>query len=354
MREQYSATRRIARWLGVAALVAAPVLFGSTRAYETYHDPANQFTGNCATCHSGFIQRGPLHDLHQGSNEFTNNCNLCHTSSARDNPIIMWSAESDAEGPGYGCAGCHGRNYGETIETDINNGNGTWPTAGAPKLSGYGLRKQHANEGVTECAACHDDVSQSFIKPENEDPQYYSRSDVDITDACNTDGTEDTDQNEPNGNDTLGLDNDGDTTAALDRTDGNDTDCMFNGAGPGESSAPDVRMLLVTTHDSANELLAFTYGVGCLNSDTTIEFGALADVATYGYSGQVCNIGVDGFYEWAYTGTPDSMFFLPAGNDGVIEGSYGQGNDEGVPTERPEDTVSASCPLSQTLTDRCD
>ncbi len=220
-----------------------------------------------------------------------------------------------------------------------------FPTAGKPKMSGYGLRMQHKNEGVVVCFDCHTDVSQSFIVGENVNPPYYRQLNVFVTEACNADGSEDGSP-EPEGEDTLGLDNDGDLVV-----DGADSDCNPAAATPGETSGPGLDMLIVTVHDKVNRVLSLQYGVACETTDNTIEFGSLDQVSSYTYTGQVCNIGNTGTYDWAYPADPPSFFFLVVGNDGTVESSYGT---DGAGNERPEDTVNTDCPLPQNLSQRRD
>jgi hypothetical protein len=325
------------RRLGQIAIILGSFLVcvGIVSAYETYHapPPADDDTGYCMTCHPPF--EDDLHDLHR--NNFTGNCNLCHTGSGRNNPFMMWSV--DGSGP-LGCAGCHGRDYGETIElpNGYDNGSSTFDLNGLPKASGYGLRKQHLNAGVNDCLACHADVDQSFILGEDVNPPQYSRADVVILNSCNTDGSEDGSP-EPNGDDNVGLDNDGDTVI-----DGLDPDCGAPVPGPGETGT-----LRVDAKDEVLGTMDLLYVVACDTSQNTIEWGFLNQVSSYTYAGQECLIGNTGSYVWTYPA--GDIFFLIVANNGTIEGSYGL---DGNGTERPEDSSSTVCPLPQDLADRCD
>ena len=213
-------------WILLACLVVvmlgAMFLADDVAAYEKYHVNGNDTTGNCATCHGDFRGSGDnLHSVHVS--QFTGNCSLCHTGSSFENPFIMWS-----EGNGYGCVGCHGRDYSETIEANYDNGDGEFPLTDLPKMSGYGLRRLHLDIGVTQCLDCHGEV---LPYPEGPpalavtQPPYYARADVSITDTCNSDGTEDSTCTRAQWETTLlGLDNDGDGLY-----DGDDEDCQ---AGP--------------------------------------------------------------------------------------------------------------------------
>jgi hypothetical protein len=102
-------------------------------------DPDN----GCVECHEGTMPNqgfrgGPpnanLHEQHK--NEFgITTCNVCHPMGGGSTPVATYSSDN---GSGLGCAGCHGRDYGETS-----------PNSMAPKATGYGLRQYHANIGIT-------------------------------------------------------------------------------------------------------------------------------------------------------------------------------------------------------------
>jgi hypothetical protein len=160
-------------------------------AYESYNDPDTHSDGFCSSlsCHPGFID-GPsdvTHAVHTGGdNPITENCTLCHTDSDDDNPMTSWSSYN--ENNGYGCSGCHGRDYGENIGRNFCN----YPIDDKPKASAWGLRRVHERKGVTSCFNCHGDMDPL---PENVSPPYYVDSDagVNLMDSCSD-----------------GLDNDGD------------------------------------------------------------------------------------------------------------------------------------------------
>jgi hypothetical protein len=109
---------------------------------------------------------------------------------------------------------------------------------------------------------------------------------------------------------------------------------------PGE--ATDV---LATAYDANTGEVSISYTPGCNAADHTIAFGPLADVGTYGYTGQDCNIGVSGAYD-SFDPGPDSVFFFVVAHDGRTEGSYGR-NSTGF--EHPEQTNDPVCPLVQDL-----
>lgn len=371
-----------------------------TDAYETYHDPALNGAGYCASCHPGFPNRDDTHDLHVSP--FTNNCNLCHTGSQRNNPFTLWSAESPG---GFGCVGCHGGDYGETIQLPdgYDNGSGAFNLNGLPKQSGYGLRKQHLRKGVTVCVECHTDVPRSFVKKENVNPVYYARSDTTPSDAC-TSASEDStpeivpcpiggcsttvsivcraDADCPQGEtcqgivactdpftsneDSVGLDNDGE---ALDnpitpRIDDNDPDCgTFAGvATPGEAGAPlGGNPLLVTGFAAGN--ITINYGSACSANDHSLYIGALTPTAMQNgdYSQKFCGIGAGG--PFAFNPGAGDVFFLVSGDDGTTQGSYGESyfrdsTDPVLPNllvyrERPADAPN-TCNRIYDLSLRCD
>lgn len=333
-------------------LVVLAALPGPTVAYETYHDPNTQDTGYCATCHTGFPGRGDTHDMHVGNSQFTPNCNLCHTGSGRDNPVIAWSTGDGSAGSTLGCMGCHGRDYGETISSDIDNGTAVFATTGLPKASGYGLRKQHLLKGVTGCLDCHADVPRCDVKPESEMPPYYPRNDVNPWTPCHP-GAEDGTP-ELNGEDALGLDNDGDG-----RHDFDDPDCGVVTGTPNESGFPcggnDLR---ITGVSQATGALTFDWGSNCSTTGNAIYYGSLtqADLAGYNYTRQSCNVGAGG--PFSFNPGAGSFFFLVVGDDTVEEGSYGQGlvpdpNGSLFFVERPP--AGTTCfALPQNLADRCD
>jgi VCBS repeat-containing protein len=156
-------------------------------AFESIHDPNLNDTGYCGQCHTQWTsQNSALHQLHTGGDSslgvITSTCTLCHTGSGRDNPLTVWSAESTGT-PGFtnglGCAGCHGRDYGNTILEDYRS----FPIAGLPKATSAGLRDHHAGAGITACTSCHDNLAQPDpapvdVQPENVPPPYFLRSDV--------------------------------------------------------------------------------------------------------------------------------------------------------------------------------
>jgi hypothetical protein len=247
----------------------------------------------------------------------------------------MWS--DDNTNP-YGCMGCHGRDYGETIQGSYRG----WATLGEPKMSGYGMRAQHLGKGVTLCQTCHTDTTTPVAESTNP-PNYALTSDVELGGSPVNSCT-----NEDSGNDadTAGLDNDGDGCREAF-----DSDCGFAvPTSPGETL-----QVKVTEYDTSVNppVIRLTYANGCSVADNVIEWGFLADVSTYTYAGQECGIGTTGSYDWDDPSPADALFFLIVGNDAsTYEGSYGLGN--GV--ERPEDVDpdgTAACRFTQNVCNPC-
>ncbi len=172
---------------GIIALVVMAVWASHVEAFETHNNPNG---GHCSSinCHPGFAgDNDTSHTLHTGGdNPMITNCDLCHMNSDEDNTLMSWSAYDSNKG--YGCTGCHGRDYGEAIERNY----GDFLIAGLPKASGWGLRRVHALKGVPKCIFCHADKEPL---PENVNPPYYldPNAEVNLTNSCQD-----------------GLDNDGD------------------------------------------------------------------------------------------------------------------------------------------------
>jgi len=178
------------------ALLCSTLATRTAHAYPMYDD------GNgvgCVSCHNEFKGgNGALHQQHRITFDVAT-CNLCHPSGGGTTPVLTYRSGT---GGGFGCAGCHGGDYGENSVTDSQ-----------PKATGYGLRAYHASQGVTECATCHAPGENGFPDPfppllgENVPPIYYDPAYSNLTDPCSSaqeDLTTDVDA--------LGLDNDGDGT----------------------------------------------------------------------------------------------------------------------------------------------
>ncbi|NIM02185.1 MAG: hypothetical protein GTN89_15675 [Acidobacteria bacterium] len=116
---------------------------------------------------------------------------------------------------------------------------------------------------------------------------------------------------------------------------------------PGEASGASSPML--ATYDDLTDRIEVTFTPACNATNHTIYYGALADVAAYGYSGAACWRGNDGTTSFD-PGSGDA-FFLIVGNTGVVEGSYGR---DGAAFERPEHLATPECDLAQDLSAVCD
>jgi hypothetical protein len=120
---------------------------------------------------------------------------------------------------------------------------------------------------------------------------------------------------------------------------------------PGEAGAG--AYLMVTGFDRATGMMSISFGVPCAAVNHTIQYGELshAGLESYSWSGQECDLGADGNYDWATGGTPDALFFVVVADNGAEEGSYGQSS---YGFERPEDETSATCPMPQNLQYACE
>lgn len=170
--------------------LAFPVWAPEAIGFEGINEPNQNNEGHCSSlsCHPAFIDDyNVTHDSHiDGDSPITTNCDLCHNGSEDNSILIFWSAYNNDKG--YGCTGCHGRDYNEYVIRDYPG----FPVAGKYKASGWGLRRVHELNGVNKCFVCHGDKEPL---PENVSPPYYVDyySEVNFTDSCRD-----------------GLDNDGD------------------------------------------------------------------------------------------------------------------------------------------------
>jgi len=163
----------------------------------------NRYSAGCDNCHGNFLSNtslkpnntwpGTKHNVHR-NNMLDGVCDACHLTGDNWDPYT-YQSNGTANLPGVGCNGCHGRYYGPQIG-----------------YAGVGLRQHHANSGITVCSNCHTD-DRVFL--ETVLPPYYGQPTVNITESCNSDGSENW---TPDG---LGLDNDGDLAY-----DGDDPDCV--------------------------------------------------------------------------------------------------------------------------------
>jgi Right handed beta helix region len=164
-------------------------------AYPSYDDGTAQHRG-CVQCHDYFSGSPNLHSDHLTTFNIINTgaCTLCHQSFGGDGlPVLTYRS-----GAGFGCAGCHGNDYGETSVL-----------SGLPKATGYGLRRSHALAGVTACAICHFPGSTGTgepdpapaVLPETSPPPYYGQPTNNLSDPCSA--------AQESFDNTVGLDNDG-------------------------------------------------------------------------------------------------------------------------------------------------
>ncbi len=180
---------------GTLVFLGILVVLAVFAAWTTDSYAYNRYIDGCNGCHgafrSGTTSTKPgntwptnKHDVHRNT-MLAGVCAACHTGSPNSGTTFTGSSDGNASLPGLGCLGCHGNDYG-----------------GAIGVTGAGLRKHHANKGVAECAGCH--TSDPTPLPESNNPPYYGKAGVNITNALNTDGKENYTS------DGLGLDNDGD------------------------------------------------------------------------------------------------------------------------------------------------
>jgi hypothetical protein len=181
---------------GLVALLCVMLWTPSAHAYPSYDNGAGV---GCVSCHNGFQGgNGALHVQHRIHFGVTT-CNLCHQNGGGTTPVLTyWSGP----GGGYGCAGCHGQDYGETSPNSLQ-----------PKATSYGLRQFHVNNGVTTCGTtgCHKPGTQGAPNPfpplfsENVPPPYYNAAFSNLTDPCSS-----SQEDLATDADSVGLDNDGD------------------------------------------------------------------------------------------------------------------------------------------------
>jgi hypothetical protein len=173
-------------------------------------------------------------NLMQGHLNFMGNdtCNVCHqppSGTPRSPVYIGLSAGISGYSP-ISCLGCHGR---APDATGVCFAGSTSTINPANCGMGRGLRKHHANKGVTVCASCHTDGGvTSTVAGESVNPPYYFTPDAahanKPTSACNLAAA----PGNENKFGLAGLDNDGDLlrdSADPDCLDG-DSDGVLNGS----------------------------------------------------------------------------------------------------------------------------
>lgn len=200
MKHPATATR-IAKTAALAALAVA-AMTTAAQAYPMYDDG---FNNGCVQCHTGF-QGGPsapLHGQHVLNLQITGNgdvslCNVCHKNGGGDTPVYTMGSNQPGT-VGYGCAGCHGQDFGQTASTS--------PFTGRAKATGKGLRLVHTAAGVMECNGCHSGTEPVAVLDENSKPPYYTMGVSKLADPCLS-----TQEDLSYDMDSLGLDNDGNGT----------------------------------------------------------------------------------------------------------------------------------------------
>src|SRR5262245_27163957 len=101
--------------------IAALALVASATRVDAYRSYDNGSGSGCVSCHPAYFDDpsnptpfGSLHVGHLTKFGITS-CGLCHQNPAGgDVPVLTyWSAD------GFGCAGCHGMDYGQTIPSGL-------------------------------------------------------------------------------------------------------------------------------------------------------------------------------------------------------------------------------------------
>jgi hypothetical protein len=92
---------------------------------------------------------------------------------------------------------------------------------------------------------------------------------------------------------------------------------------PGETSEPGIHQpLLVTGYNNLTGEISISYEGSCETDQNNIYYGPLADVSSWNWTDQVCDIGTTG--TGAFTPFGESIFFVVVGNKNGDEGSYGR------------------------------
>ncbi len=228
--------------VAIVGLLAAWV--GQTKAYERYDQ-------GCNDCHGSFrggtspmgttFPENDKHEMHRGSSHMDTECRMCHQSGSYD-PVYLGSSGGVSGIPGYGCNGCHGRDYGGSIG-----------------VSGVGLRAHHTQAGISECNDCHSGDPTPL--PESVSPPYYGTWGTRVDDPCNS-GPDYLESWSIGDN--LGSDNDGDGVYDQD-----DSDCGSGGPVLGDMNCDgvldmsDIALFVQALVDPA----AFPAGCEILNGD---------------------------------------------------------------------------------------
>ena len=131
---------------------------------------------------------------------------------------------------------------------------------------------------------------------------------------------------------------------------------LSRAAVPGEAGN-----VIVTALNPDTGELSLTWQAGCEAAGHHLIYGPLSQVATYGYAGQVCGLGMGG--NWTGSVPPGgaplpgdgSVFFLVVADDNAgIEGAYGLSFDGEGWAERPASGLGGACPFTRQLVRVCD
>jgi len=223
--------RTVVRIIAAGAMLAGlSIAVRSSQAYERYRSVEGS---GCVACHGAFTEGfSPVgtvfpfdsnHSMHRADGAMNTACDMCHSDGDDRNPYIGFSDDDGfGGGPGVGCLGCHGRDYG------------------ARGVLGAGLRAVHRRSGVSSCGAssCHQNDPDPL--PESVPPPYYGSPHTRAWDSCNVapffgeNFSLDTDNHR-------GLDNDGD--GLYDEDDG-DCSCPLDLNGDGEVGFAEIIAIL--------------------------------------------------------------------------------------------------------------
>jgi hypothetical protein len=112
---------------------------------------------------------------------------------------------------------------------------------------------------------------------------------------------------------------------------------------PGEAAQ------MLASYDKATGNVTFTYTPACSATNHTVHYGPLTLARLYTYTSTACALGTSGTA--TFNPGTNSYFFLMAGNDGSLEGSYGQ---DSHGAERPAATNASACTLPQNVNATCE
>jgi hypothetical protein len=121
--------------------------------------------------------------------------------------------------------------------------------------------------------------------------------------------------------------------------------CIFSLSGPKEASPADNMKAKHTTGNS----VSMTYTPACGATNHTIYSGNLATLHSIGlsWSQRICSIGTTS--PFTFNAGSGSSYFVVVGNNGTVEGSYGQGSGG----ERPPAGPGPGCQYTQDLSVTC-